>query len=286
MTAAMSATAARAAGISLSPYLAVLRARFLLTLQYRAAAAAGFATQAWFGVIMVMVLAGFYHGAGRAPLSLSQAIGYVWLGQGFLVLLPWAADPEVSDMVVSGAVAYERLRPLDTYFYWYARALAWTLARVLPRATPMFLLAGLILPLVGLGAWSLHPPASLSAAALFAASVTLTFFLSAAITLLINVIVVLSLTARGANTLVAPIVNLFSGLVAPLPLFPAWMRGFLFLQPFAGLADIPFRIYVGQLTGPMALAGLALQALWVVMLVALGHSLLNRAMGRLQVQGG
>ena len=173
-----------------APYLAVLRARFVLMLQYRAAAAAGFATQAWFGVIMVMVLAGFYRGAAHPALSLGQAIGYVWLGQGLLVLLPWNADPEVSEMVVSGAVAYERLRPLDTYFYWYARAFAWTLARLAPRAVPMFLLAGLILPLTGLGAWGLTAPASLAAALLFAVSISLTLLLSAAMTLVINVIVV------------------------------------------------------------------------------------------------
>jgi ABC-2 type transport system permease protein len=189
-------------------------------------------------------------------------------------------------MVVSGAVAYERLRPLDTYFYWYARAFAWTLARLLPRAAPMFLLAGVVLPMVGLGAWGLRPPASLSAGLLFLISVSLALLLSAAITLLINVIVVGSLTARGANTLVAPMVNLFSGLIAPLPLFPAWMHGFLFLQPFAGLADIPFRTYVGQLSSTGALAGIAVQAFWVTALVLLGRTLLNRAMDRLRIQGG
>ncbi|HEX4183259.1 MAG TPA: hypothetical protein VHY34_08365 [Caulobacteraceae bacterium] len=271
---------------ALAPYLAVLRARFVLTLQYRAAAAAGFATQAWFGVVSIMVLAAFYHGAGKAPLSLAQAIAYVWLGQGLLVLLPWNADPEVSDMVTTGAVAYERLRPLDTYFYWYARAVAWTFARVLPRAIPMFILASVILPLVGLGAWGLAPPASLVAGLLFAASVGLAFLLSAAMVLLLNVVVTLSLTNRGANTLAASLVNLFSGLIVPLPLFPGWMRLGLFLQPFAGLADLPFRIYVGQLAGAGALAALAVQAAWAVALVALGRRLLERVMDRLQVQGG
>jgi ABC-2 type transport system permease protein len=269
-----------------SPYLAVLRARFLLVLQYRAAAAAGFATQAWFGVISVMVLAAFYHGAVRQPLSLGQAISYVWLGQGLLVLLPWNADPEISDMVVSGAVAYERLRPLDTYFYWYARAFAWTLARLLPRAVPMFLLAGLILPPTGLGSWGLTPPASLAAGLLFAVSISLTVLLSAAMTLVINMVVVAAMTARGANLLAAAIVNLLSGLIVPLPLFPAWMSGFLFVQPFAGLSDIPFRIYVGQLCGTAAVAGIALQAFWVLALILLGRRGLGRAMDRLQVQGG
>jgi len=273
-------------GGQLSPYLAVLRARFLLVLQYRAAAAAGFATQAWFGVIGVMVLAGFYHGAAHQPISLGQAIGYIWLGQGLLVLLPWSADPDVSDMVVSGAVAYERLRPLDTYFYWYARALAWTLARVLPRAVPMFILAGLILPLTGLGAWGLAAPASAIDAVLFTLSISLTFLLSAAMTLLINVVVVASMTARGANLMAAAVVNLLSGLVVPLPLFPAWMSGFLFIQPFAGLSDIPFRIYVGQLPVPQAVAGIAIQAFWVAALILFGRRALGRAMDRLQVQGG
>jgi ABC-2 type transport system permease protein len=277
-----------AASTTFSPYIAVLRARFLLVLQYRAAAAAGFATQAWFGVISIMVLAGFYvhPGSGHTPLSLAQAIGYVWLGQGFLVLLPWNADPEVSEMVVSGAVAYERLRPLDTYFYWYARAVAWTFARLIPRAVPMFLLAGLILPLFGLGAWGLSAPAGLAAGTMFAVSISLTLLLSAAITLLINTIVVASLTARGANTLVSAVVNLFSGLIVPLPLFPSWMHAFLFLQPFAGLSDIPFRIYVGQITGGVALAGIAVQAFWVAALVIFGRDQLNRAMDRLRVQGG
>ncbi len=278
------------AAAAYSPYLAVLRARFLLVLQYRAAAAAGFATQAWFGVIMIMVLAGFYHSArqghGQSPLSLAQAVGYVWLGQGFLVLLPWNADPDVTEMVVSGAVAYERLRPLDTYTYWYARAVAWTFARLIPRAVPMFLLAGLILPLAGLGAWGLTPPAGIAAGVLFTISISLTLLLSAAVTLLINTIVVASLTARGANTLVAAVVNLFSGLIVPLPLFPGWMHVFLFLQPFAGLSDIPFRIYVGQLSGAGALAGIAIQAFWTAALALVGRNQLNRAMDRLRIQGG
>ena len=282
-------TASRGPG-TFSPYLAVLRARFVLMLQYRAAAAAGFVTQAWFGVISIMVLAGFYHGAhsgpGHAPLSLVQAIGYVWLGQGLLVLLPWNADPDVAEMVVSGAVAYERLRPLDTYFYWYARAAAWTMARLLPRAVPMFLFAGLFLPLVGLGAWGLRPPVGLAAGLLFIVSLGLALLLSAAITLLLNTIVVSSLTARGANTLAPAIVNLFAGLMAPLPLFPTWMHGFLFIQPFAGLSDIPLRIYLGQLSGPAALAGIGIQAFWTVCLVLFGRRQLGRAMDRLRIQGG
>ena len=183
------------------PYLAALRARFYLTLQYRAAAWAGVATQGWWGVMKIMVLAAFYHGAGRQPISLGQAIGYTWLGQAFLVLLPWNADPDVVEMVRSGAVAYERLRPVDTYAYWYARALAWTTARVLPRAIPMFALSALLLPLVGLGAWSLRPPPDVWAGVLFVISIICAGLLSTAMVQLVTGVVVATLSPRGANAL-------------------------------------------------------------------------------------
>ena len=49
------------------PYLTIFTARFLMLLQYRAAAFAGIVTQFWFGAIMVMVLAAFYAGGRGSP---------------------------------------------------------------------------------------------------------------------------------------------------------------------------------------------------------------------------
>src|SRR5215470_1497761 len=135
---------------SLRPYLAILAARFALLLQYRAAALAGFGTQMWWGVIKILVLAAFYRSAPQQPLSLADSITYVWMGQGFLGVLPWNADPELVQMVETGNVGYERLRPVDTHAYWFMRALAWRTAAPLLRVIPMFLFAAFVLPLAGL----------------------------------------------------------------------------------------------------------------------------------------
>jgi len=274
-------------GETLRPYLAVLAGRFQLTLQYRAAALAGFATQCWFGVIRILVFAAFYAGgAGKAPMSLGDAITYTWLGQAFLAFLPWYADPEVAGMVRSGAVAYERLRPVDTYAFWYARALAWSVAKVLPRAALMVGFAAVLLPLAGLGKWSLPPPPTWSAAGLFAVSAVGMMLLSAAFTVLLNVVMAATMTDRGANTLAAPLANLFTGMVIPLAFFPDAVRPWLRAQPFAGLVDIPFSIYFGGLSGAVALQAIVLQFVWVVALVGFGRWWLGRVMARLQIQGG
>lgn len=272
---------------SLRPYRAAFRARFQLMLQYRAAALAGFATQCWWGGIRVMVFAAFYGvNAAAAPISLGNAITYVWLGQALLALLPWVADPEIGQAVRGGGVGYDRLRPVDAYGYWYARTLGWMLARALPRAALMLLAAGIVLPLVGLGDWSWRPPSGLAAAVLFVPAFMLMTALGAAVLMLANVVVAASLNERGVNAVLTPLVVVFSGNLLPLDFFPDVLRPFLYLQPFAGLVDIPFRIYFADLSGGAALQGLALQTFWTVVLIGLGRLVMARMMLRLEMQGG
>jgi viologen exporter family transport system permease protein len=270
------------------PYVAAFSARFILMLQYRAAAVAGFATQCWWGAIKVMVYVAFYRASRGTsePISLAQVITYTWLAQGFLALAPWACDPEIALAVRSGGVSFDRLRPVDTYSLWYARAAAWMTSRVVPRATLMFLLAGIILPVIGLGDWSWKLPPNLTQAVLFVVSMVLVVTLASAVVMVLNIAVVVTLNDRGVNYLLSPFTIVLSGNLIPLALFPDWMQLALFVQPFAGVVDIPFRIYSGNLSGRVALAGLALQAGWTLLLIAGGRAWMTRVMQRLDVQGG
>jgi ABC-2 type transport system permease protein len=275
---------------ALRPYVAAFSSRFLLMMQYRAAALAGFVTQCWFGAVRVMVLAAFYQGAGTtatpASLSLSQAVTYTWLAQGLLALLPWAADPDIAAAVRTGAIGHDRLRPVDAYALWYARTAGWMTARVVPRVALMALAVGIVLPLIGQSEWAWQPPPSASAALLFILSLALATTLSCAVVMLINIVVAATLNARGVNTLAMPVVIVFSGSLLPLPLFPDAIRAALFVQPLAGILDIPNRIYSGALTDLAAWAGLGLQAFWTVALIAAGRLWLGHVMRRLEVQGG
>ena len=192
-------------------------------------------------------------------------------------------------MVRTGAVAYERLRPVDTYAWWYARALAWSVARVLPRAALMFAFAGVVLPLVGLGKWGLAPPPSLAAAGLFALS-------------LLGMVLLSAgdhpadqhrswsrrMTDRGrqrpgrAARQPALRHDRAAGLLPGLRCGPGCA-----LQPFAGLVDIPFSIYFGGLSGWSAVGAIALQFGWAAVLVAVRpRAGWARRWRRLQVQGG
>ncbi|MDP9606782.1 UNVERIFIED_ORG: ABC-2 type transport system permease protein [Variovorax paradoxus] len=272
------------------PYIAAFASRFQQMLQYRTAALAGFATQCWWGGIKVMVFAAFYGGAtasgASTSMSLAQAFTYTWLAQGLLVLLPWLGDPEVAQAVRTGAVAYDRLRPVDAYALWFARSAGWIAARVLPRIALMAAFAMVALPLLGLGEWAWQLPAGVAAGLGFALSAVFALLLSTSMVMLLNVAATAALNERGISAVTTPVVIVFSGNLLPLAMLPdAWQTALL-LQPLAGLMDIPARLYFGQLQGWQAVGGLGLQVFWITVLVALGHMAMGRTMRSLQVQGG
>jgi ABC-2 type transport system permease protein len=259
-----------------------------MLLAYRAAAIAGVWTQAMFGLVLIMIYEGFYRSSPAAaqPMAFSQVVSYVWLNQALLAMLPWNADPDVRAMVRSGGVAYELCRPVDLYGLWYARAVAHRTAPTLLRAVPMVVIAGVGLPLVGLSEWRLAAPPSLAAGAGFAASLGAALVLACAISTLVNISLMWTLSGDGLVMLLSTAVSLCSGLVIPLPMLPAWAQPIVRWLPFAGLSDLPCRIYSGHIVTGALGPVLARQLGWTVALVALGRWLLGRGMRRIVVQGG
>lgn len=263
----------------MSAYAAVVRARFRVLLQYRAAAFAGFVTQLFWGFIQTQILEAFYRSSGAPqPIRLDQAITYVWLGQATLVLLPWNADNDVKALIRSGAVAYEMLRPIDLYNLWFSRAFAMRTAPTVLRAVPMFLCA--------IAFFGMSLPPSLPSALGWALATSGALLLSCAITVLINISMLWTVSGDGMSRLLPALVIIGAGLVIPIPLFPAWSQWIFAFLPFRGLMDAPFRVYMGHIQPAGVWAVLAHQAAWTLALVLLGRFILSRGIRRMEVQGG
>lgn len=261
------------------PYLAILSARFRTLLQYRAAAAAGFGTQLFWGLIRVMIFAGFYQSSSKhQPLSYQEVVTYVWLSQAMLVMLPYNLDQEIQAMIRSGSVAYELLRPVDLYSLWYCRAIAMRTAPALLRAIPMFITAGLF--------FGLTPPPSAASAAAWASSIIAAVILSSAITTLLSISLLWTVSGEGIARLVSLCSWVLSGMIVPLPLFPDWMQRILDLLPFRGVVDIPFRLYLGNIPPQNAFIMISQQLIWAASLILLGRLILSRGVRRMVVQGG
>ena len=261
------------------PYLAILTARIRMLLQYRAAAFAGLVTQLFWGWIKVMVFAAFYAATGAPqPMSLQDTITYIWLGQALLLLLPFRIDAELQSMVRDGSVAYELTRPADLYWYWFSRQFAARLAPLALRAWPQLLLAGLF--------FGMELPVGWAPLLLFLLSLGCALLLSSAITTLMAISLLWTMTGDGLSRLLSLVSQFLSGSYVPILLFPAWAQPALAILPFRGLMDTPFQLYMGLLNGPAAWMAIAHQLLWTALFVLIGRAILARGVGRLVVQGG
>ena len=233
----------------------------------------------FWGLIRVMIFEAFYRSSSAPqPMSLPEVIAYVWLGQALLGLLPWNADSEIRAMVRSGTVVYELVRPVDLYALWFTRALATRMAPTLLRSIPILFVAG---PLFGL-----TPPPSWACAAAWLAATAGAIVLSAAISALINISLLWTISGEGISQLIPAAVIVLSGTVVPLPLFPDWSQPVLNALPFRGLVDVPFRLYVGHIPPGEVVSLLVHQLAWSIALIGLGRAILSRGTRRLVVQGG
>ena len=271
----------------LRPYRAILSARFRMLLQYRGAALAGLWTQTFFGLVLLMIYEGFYRSTTvPQPMAFGEVVSYVWLGQALLAMLPWNADAELRAMIRSGTVAYELCRPVDVYALWYTRALALRTAPTILRALPMCLIAAVVLPLIGLGEWRLAGPPSVLAAGAFGVTLFCTLLLGCALTTVINISLLWTIGGDGVVILMTTLATFLSGMIIPIPLFPDWLQPVVLALPFAGLVDLPFRVFTGHIPHGDVWLVLRHQLLWTAALVFFGRWLLSRGMRRIVVHGG
>ncbi len=260
------------------PYLTAFRLRAMQETQYRAAALGGLVTQAFFGLVYIFLYTALI--GADDPALLRETITYVWLQQMFLRTV-MGSDGELSQLILSGGLAYAVIRPVDQQLFWYMRDLAMRVVGCLMRAAPMALLM-LLLP----ASLRMSLPDGLASAAQFAVSITLGILCACAIGSIAHAINMRTLDNRGLSAMLNLILVTFSGNVVPLTLFPEHLQTLIRYQPFAQALDLPIRLWQNAMPlGEWAL-NVGIQAAWLIALIALARVMWRRNLNDLVIQGG
>ena len=263
-------------------YLSIIKLRFAVQLQYRAAAAAAFFTNFFFGFVRVMVYHAFYASSQVVqPLSLEQAVTYTWLTQVTFRMQPWSYDLDIINLIRSGNIAYEFCRPLNLYFTWYCRLISYRLVPTLLSGIPVYFCAYFLPAKLGLSF-----PVSLAAAAAWILSNILALLLGCAISNMITISVLWTIAGDGMIRIFPAVVMILSGVLIPLAYFPDWMQTLLTLLPFSSLVDIPMKFYLGIIPATGIFTYGLLQIFWISIFILIGLQLYNMAAKKVVVQGG
>ncbi len=264
-------------------YWSFFKIRFINGLQYRIAAYAGISTQFFWGGMTVLLYHAFYKADPSSfPMEFSELTTYIWLQQATLAMFNmWSWDAEIFDSIASGNVSYDLARPADVYGMWFAKVSAVRLSRVALRFFPILIVAA-FLPFP----YGITLPASFAGFLFFLLTLTLAFLNVIVFSMLVYIGAFYTLNSLGIRIVAMSVSEFLSGGIIPLPFLPEGVRKIMELLPFASMQNIPYRVYSGNLAGSELAAGVLLQVLWLLVMLAAGRLWMKKVLRRVVIQGG
>jgi ABC-2 type transport system permease protein len=246
---------------------------------YPAATVAGAFTNTVFGFMRGYVLLALYrHRGDVGGYDASDTLTYTWLTQGLIATVYIWGWQDLAIRIRSGDIATDLARPLDPLRAGLAFDLGRALYHALYRGIPPIVVGALVFDLTASGnplVW-----------AGFAASVVLAVAVSFAWRFLYNAAAFWLLHYRGVAVMAMILANLFSGFIVPIAFFPDWLAAVAHVTPFPAMVQVPIDVFIGKTAGPDVAVALAVQAAWLLLLLAACRAALAAGTRRLVIQGG
>jgi ABC-2 type transport system permease protein len=263
-------------------YGAVVTRGFRRYATYRSATAAGVVTNSVFGLIIAYSYIALWdqrpHLGGYSE---PQALTYVWVGQAMLAvmaLMGGGFEDELMDRIRSGDIAVDLMRPADLQTWWLSADLGRAAFQLLGRGVAPMVCGALL--------FDLALPSAPGTWLLFLVSVTLGVVVSFGLRFLVALSAFWLLDGVGATQMAMLAGLFFSGMLLPLNVFPGGLGEVARALPWSAMLQVPADVLLGRHRGTGALAALAFQAGWAVLLLAAGRQLQGVAARRVVVQGG
>ena len=91
---------------------------------------------------------------------------------------------------------------------------------------------------------------------------------------------------KGLFFIFGTIAEFFAGDTIPVPLMPTVLKTICYILPFRLVTDLPFRIYTGDILIEEAVLSILFQIVWILIVLAFGMLLMNKATSQVEIQGG
>jgi ABC-2 type transport system permease protein len=212
-------------------------------------------------------------GYDAGQISTYVAIG--WLARSFYFN---NVDREIGEQVQSGTIALALSRPVSFQGTVVASALGEGAFRFALFTLPIGLVVFLLFPV--------QAPASVLHAAAFPLSLLLASLVLTHLNFLVGMCALALKNIDGVMRAKHYLLELLSGLLIPVTLFPHWLEALSRFLPFQQIAFVPTSIWLGRLEGADLLRALGVQGAWAAGLAAACALVWSRAARRLTVQGG
>jgi len=264
---------------TLAPYLEFSRIGFVNILAFRLRYFTGIITYFLNVTIYYFIWSAVFRaGPSIGGYNLAQIITYVsigWIMRSFY----WnTIDQEMAYEVIEGKIAMDFIKPVSVQWMWIFRAMGESTFRLGLLTLPVAIVVAIVFPV--------QAPASRENFFLFLIGVLGSFFLMGAINFMIGTCAIPLKSILALIRAKYWLIELLSGLLIPISLFPDRAQRIMAWLPFERIAYTPLQIYLGKLNHGAAARALATQWLWIIALMFLAHLWWDRASRKITIHGG
>ncbi|CAH1059559.1 hypothetical protein PAECIP111894_05771 [Paenibacillus pseudetheri] len=260
-------------------YLDFIRIRFLTMLAYRINYYSGILIYSLnIGVNYFTWMAIYGNGDSLGGFTATQMTSYVavsWMARAFYFN---NLDREISTDIRDGSIAIQFIRPYNYVLVKMMQGLGEGMFRFLLFMIPGMAIAMLLFPV--------QLPTAPSAWAGFLVMLFFSFLINSQINIITGLSAFFVENNEGMMRMKRVIVDLFSGLIVPISLFPDWLSSILKVLPFQAITYLPGSVFTGRVQGVGIWNVLGIQIVWFLALLIPIVWLYHAARQRLFVQGG
>ena len=263
----------------LGAYFDFIRIRFLTMLAYR--------VNYYSGILIYTLNIGVNYFTWKAIYGGGETLGgFTGAQMTTYVAVSWMArafyfnnlDREISTDIRDGSIAIQFIRPYNYVLVKMMQGLGEGMFRFMMLMIPGMVIAILLFPV--------HLPTELSAWAGFLVMLFFSFLISSQINIITGLSAFFVENNEGMMRMKRVVVDLFSGLIVPITLFPGWLSGILKVLPFQAITYLPGSVFTGRVQGVGIWNVLGIQVIWFLVLLVPIVWLYHAARQRLFVQGG
>ncbi|OKP94195.1 MULTISPECIES: ABC-2 family transporter protein [unclassified Paenibacillus] len=263
----------------LGAYFDFIRIRFLTMLAYR--------INYYSGILIYTLNIGVNYFTWKAIYGDGESLGgFTGAQMTTYVAVSWMArafyfnnlDREISTDIRDGSIAIQFIRPYNYVLVKMMQGLGEGMFRFMMLMIPGMVIAILLFPV--------HLPTEPSAWAGFLVMLFFSFLISSQINIITGLSAFFVENNEGMMRMKRVVVDLFSGLIVPITLFPDWLSSILKVLPFQAITYLPGSVFTGRVHGVGIWNVLGIQVIWFVVLLIPIVWLYHASRQRLFVQGG
>ena len=210
-------------------------------------------------------------------MSIQQITTYYILVVSLNPIIFWGINEEIGHAIREGEILRELLNPISYFSYYFGMKIGELIESVIVGAITFIvciLLFGVMLP------------QSILNLLFFIIVVLLGVFLVYFFEIILGMTAFYTNSIWGIEMFKRSILSIFSGVIAPITLFPDFLQKIANILPFKDCIYTPINIYFGQLTSTDIFYVIIKQCVWILIFYIIAKIFFNKAIKNITINGG